>query len=119
MKPPRTQVIGSPLEHGVLEAHGKNLSQHRQVLLRELLLQVYRVSGDYRLLLTFHGVEYRGDEVGQALADARAGLHGQVLPVLQRLRDCYGHALLLGPFLEVPGSGKQTAVGENGFNLFN
>ena len=87
---------------------GINLLEHGQVFLRELLLQVDRVRANDGLLFVGHGVEDRRHQVSQALADAGAGLNGQVLAIRQRLRHCHRHLLLLGAELEVRRPGKNS-----------
>ena len=97
----RADVIAPAFEHGEAELHRQDLLKHRQVLLRELLLQVDSVRGDDGLLLVGHGMQDRRHQVGQALADSRAGFDCQVLAVGKGLRHRHRHFLLLGPELEV------------------
>ena len=101
MEPARAQVIGPAFEHGETELHRQDLLEHRQVFLRELLLQIDGVSRNYRLLLVGHGIQDGRHQIGQAFADTRAGFDRQVLPVGQGLRDGHRHFLLLRAELEV------------------
>ena len=99
------EIIRPTLEHGETELHRQDLLEHGQILLRKLLLQVNGVRAHDRLLLVRHCIEDRRHQVGQALADAGAGLDRQVLTVRQGPRDGYRHFLLLRAELEVPGAG--------------
>ena len=115
----RAEVIAPAFEHGETELHRQDLLEHRQVLLRELLLQVDRVRGDDRLLLVGHGIQDRRHQVGQALADARAGLDRQVLAAGQGLRHRHGHFLLLRPELEVLRPRKNALRGKDRRDLLD
>jgi hypothetical protein len=61
-----------------------------QVLRRELVLQRLRRSGDDRLVPG----DDRGDEVGECLSGARAGLHEEVSMRLDGVGDCFRHLAL-------------------------
>ena len=61
----------------------------------------------------------RRDEIGEALADARACLDDQVLVVLESCGNCTGHFDLLGALLEASQlAGNQAARGKDFLNLF-
>ena len=101
VEPAGAEVVLPALQHGVAELHRQHRRKHRQILLRELLLEVDRVGGDDGLLALGHGEKDRRDQVGQTLADARAGLDDEMPPALQRPGHFDGHLVLLRAELEV------------------
>jgi hypothetical protein len=86
--------------------------QERNVLADELLLQADRVRGndDPAFLVRQRRLNGR-DEIGEALADAGAGLDHQVPPLGDRQGDGVGHGKLLRPGLVVPQPLGDGAVG--------
>ena len=106
------EVVRAALEHRVVEPHRRRQRaehgvEHRQVFLRELLLEGDGVGADDGLLLLREREEDGRDEVGEGLANAGAGLDDEVLALGQRASDGHGHLLLLGAELEVAGLGEQ------------
>ena len=73
------------------------LGQAGHVAVDDLGLQGERGGGHDDRLAGRDGVGDRGDEVGQGLAGAGAGLHEQVLVGLDRGLDGLGHRHLPGP----------------------
>ena len=72
------------------------LLEERHVLVEELLLQVLGAGGDDHALAGEDG----GDQVGERLAGAGAGLDDEMPPLGQRGLDRLGHLKLPGPELE-------------------
>jgi hypothetical protein len=64
---------------------------------------------DNRLLVGRHGEQNGRDQIGQALADAGAGLDREVPGILQRPRHSHGHFLLLRAILEILCTRQQPA----------
>ena len=114
---PRTKIIGPALQHRVPKIHRQHMLQHRQILAHQLFLQIDRVRGNDRLLLARHRVQDGRDQIPQALADARARLHHQMLPALQRLRHGHRHLLLLGTVLKILRRTQQPFSRENRLHL--
>lgn len=92
----QTEVVAPALHARRREGHAEGARQHRQVLLENLLLEVLRARRDDGALAGEDG----GNQIGQRLARARAGLGEQVTAVLERGGDGVGHRLLAGTGLE-------------------
>ena len=93
------------------EVHPQVLAEKGQVLSDELLLQGDRMGADDDAIGGRGGSLDGGDQVGEALADAGAGLDEQVDRLVERPLDGGGHLDLLGTLL-VPGqSGGDNAAG--------
>ena len=101
MQPSRAQVVGPSFQHREGKLHRQDFLQHRQVLLRELLLQIDCMCRDDGLFAIRHGIENGRYQIRQALAHARSGLDGQVLVLFERPRNGDGHLLLLRTELEI------------------
>jgi len=76
------------------------------------------VRGDDRLFLVLHREEDRGNEVGEAFADAGAGFDGEMFALLERARHRDGHLLLLRAKLEVFRARQNATLGEYLLDLF-
>ena len=105
-----TRVALNVLRHDLL--------QEGDVLVDELFLQADGVRGDDDLaFLAGGGGEDGGDEVGEGLADAGAGLDHEVVALGDGVGDGVGHVELLRPRLvarELPGDDAGGA--EDGFD---
>ena len=118
------EVVRAALEHRVVEPHRRRQRaehgvEHRQVFLRELLLEVDGVGADDGLLLVREGEEDGRDKVGEGFADARAGLDDEVRARGQGAGYGHGHSLLLGPELEVAGLREQAGRGKDFYDLLD
>jgi hypothetical protein len=83
------------------------------ILEEELLLQVFGAGGDNDALLAGAGEMQRGQEVGEGLAGAGAGLDDEMAPVFKGLLDGAGHLVLALAMLEGErGAGEDAAGGE-------
>ena len=88
-------VVGTALQHHELETHPQRLGEPGKVALRQLVLECLGGSG-----YDDPGTQYqRRDEVGEALARARARLHDQVSLPAEGTGDRLRHSQLLGPVL--------------------
>ena len=101
LQPPGAEIVAAPLEHCERKLHRQHLLEHRQILLGQLLLQVDRVGRDHRLFVLANRMQDGRNQIGQAFADACAGLDDEVLAILQRLGHGDGHFLLLGAEFEI------------------
>ena len=117
VQPARAKIVSPPLQQGKGELHGQDLFEHRQVFFRELLLQIDRVRRDDGLLTLRDGEQNRWDQIRQALADARAGLDGEMPAVLQGARHGHGHLLLLRAIFEILRARQQARRRKNLLDL--
>ena len=97
-------VVGPALEHGVRRVDlrmgaGDGLDQAREVALDELVLQCQRGRRDDHAAV----VQECGDEVGEGLAGAGAGLDHEVTTLGQGVGHGLGHGDLSGPLLTAQG----------------
>ena len=96
-------VVGAALQDGVRRVdaghRADRLHQARDVALDELVLERQRRGRDDHAGV----VQERGDEVGQGLAGAGAGLDEQVLSTRERRADRLGHGHLAGALLAAEG----------------
>ena len=103
------KVVGAALHDGNAQRAEQRLEE-RDVLERELLLQILGAGGDDDALAGFAREAQGGQQVGQGLARAGAGFHDKVAAVFEGLLDGLGHGDLAGALLEVQrGAGKQAA----------
>ena len=108
VRPPlHAHVVRAALQLGVPEPLGvhavgvvQRLHENGYVLVQELLLQVDRVGRDDDAPVVGQGVHGRRDQVGERLADARAGLDDEPAPVVDCPGHLAGHLHLLAPHLE-------------------
>ena len=99
-QPAQTDVVGPSFDQDRLERLVDDTLEKRNVLADELFLKADRVCrDDDAAALVRLGRQDGGDEVGEALADAGAGLDEQVMPVAHRDGDGGGHLELLRPEL--------------------
>ena len=115
----RAEIIRAAFQHGKLKFHrlrqrAEHAREHREIFFRELLLQIDGVRGDDGFFLFLHGEEDGGNQVGEAFADARAGLHCEMLAMFERARHGHGHLLLLRAEFEIFGA-RQNAGGREYF----
>jgi hypothetical protein len=113
-EPAQADVVAAALDEHRGELVGNDRVEERQVLLEQLLLQRDRVGADDHPLASLDDAPDRRQQIGEALADAGAGLDEQMLAALHRGLDRRGHLELLRPRLESrepprdrPGLGKQ------------
>ncbi len=86
-------------------------AKERNVFLEQLLLKADRVGGDDHLFLRVDRRHDRRDKIGEALADAGAGLDHQMVSLVDGKGDRFGHLELFGPVLVVRQSARDRAVG--------
>ena len=105
--PVQANIVVATLEQGVAEGHVQNRRQRGQVLMEKLLLEVLGVGRHDESYAVLHRIQNCRREVGDRLAHARAGFHGQMPPVVDGLGYGLRHFDLLGtvfvpgdPFLE-------------------
>ncbi len=115
----RAEIIRAAFEHREVEFPRQNLREHRQILFRELLLQIDGVGGDNRFLFLRHREQNRRNQIGQRFADARAGLDREMLAVLERARHGHGHFLLLRAKFKILRPRQQPRRRENLLDLGN
>ena len=89
-------VIGATLEQRQRGRRTQRVADQRQVALIELVLQRLGAGRDDDL----PAVEQRGNQVGEGLAGAGAGLGDQRAPRRDRVGHCGGHRQLLVPVAE-------------------
>ena len=119
MQTSSAEVIASAFEHRELEFYGQDLLQHRQILLRELFLEIDRVGGNHRFFLVRHRIQNRRNEVSQAFTDASPCFDGQMLPLFEGPRHRHGHLLLLRAKLEILRLGQDTGGRKDFLDLFD
>ena len=93
LQPVLAQVIGATLQQGGLQTDTQRVAHARQIAVVELVLQGLGARGNDRLASR----QQRGDEIGECLAGASAGLGQQHVTLLEGARDGFGQALLREP----------------------
>ena len=78
VQPPKTDVVGPALDQHGREFLAHHRLEKRDVLVEQLLLKRDRVGRDDDLLLVMDRGQDRRNQIGEALAHARAGLDNQV-----------------------------------------
>ena len=86
VEPPQTDVVGPALDQYGREFLPHHRLEKRDVLVEQLLLKRDRVGRDDDLFLVVDRRQNRGNQVGEALPHARAGLDNQVAGPLDRTR---------------------------------
>ena len=116
VQPARAEIIRAALEHREVELHRSGSAPSTPASIG----RSFSVSCSCRLIVCVRddrlpavgdGEQNRRDEIREALADARARLDRQMLPLLERPRHRHGHLLLLRAILEVLRA-RQHPVGE-------
>jgi hypothetical protein len=115
----QADVVLAALEHRHLRrVGGEQVAEDGDVLLGELFLQGHRVGGDHRASSCALSPEGEGEQVGERLADAGAGLDEQAAAALQGLGDGAGHLDLSLPVLvALDAAGERAAGAEQGGDL--
>jgi hypothetical protein len=102
------QVVVAPLEdrelRGLAEVRAQRVGEPGQVTVDELALQGDRGRGDDDRAALVGGEPQGGHQVGQRLARAGAGLHGEVRAVGHGVPDGLGHDGLAGPLRPADGA---------------
>ena len=101
------EVVPAALHHRHVQVAAERPGQQRDVLVDELLLQVLGAGGDHHAPAQLH----RGQQVGERLAGARAGLGQQHAAVAQRPADGVRQRLLRGPLLVAGQDARQGPAG--------
>ena len=115
----QARVVVVALEAREGEAAGQGRGESGQLVRDELVGERVGLGGDAHGDVVALGVEDRGQQVGDGLADAGAGLDGAVGAVGERGRDLAGHGDLLGAALQALVHARHGAVGgERGLHLF-
>ena len=94
------EVIGAALHHANAQ-RAKDRFEERDVLEGELFLQIFGAGGDDDALFVLAGEAQRGQQVGEGLAGAGAGLDDEVAAVFEGPFDGLGHGVLAWALLEV------------------
>ena len=105
------EVVLASLQHGDADFAPERPRGGRHLLGEELLLERLRRRRDDHPLARLEG----GQEIGEALAGARAGLGDQVLARRERALDRRRKGRLLGSRLETGQGGGERAAGAEGF----
>ena len=110
-QPALAQVVAPPFDERRPELVREDRLQERDVLAEQLLLQADGVGrdDDAEGLVGLDGLD-EGDEVGERLADAGAGLDHEVVLARDGRGDGLGHAALFGSGLEVGPAGGDAAA---------
>ncbi len=97
----QAQVISAALEQGELrsarQSAGQRIGERRQVAVDELALQRDRRRRNHHRFVGGDGTRNRRHQIGERLAGAGAGLHGQVLTRVERMGHGLGHLDLTAP----------------------
>src|SRR5438128_1535317 len=93
------EVVAASLDEHRGEFVGIQRLDERNILVDQLFLKRDSVRGDDDALFLPHREVDRGQKVGERLADARAGLDKQMMPVCESLLDRAGHLKLLRSML--------------------
>ena len=122
LQPARAEIIRAAFEHREIELHrlrqrAEHAREHRQILFRELLLQIDRVRRDDGFFLLRDGEQNRRNQIRQRFADARAGLDREMFAILQRARHGHGHLLLLRAEFEILRARQNARRRKNLFDL--
>ena len=86
-------VVGAALQQRDGHRHAQRVAHQRQVAFEQLILQSLGAGGDDHLA----AVQQRGDEIGERLAGAGAGLGDKLAACGDSLCDGLGHRQLLRP----------------------
>lgn len=119
------EVIGPAEEDGVIEIGeagqtgdgAEETAAERKVLFLDLFLECDGIGGDDEGTFGGLGVEEAGEEVGEAFADAGAGLEEERLIGLHGGGGGVGHAGLLGTVLKAVEGVEDTLGGEKLLDL--
>jgi hypothetical protein len=105
----QAEVIAAPFHQRRLERDAERLLERGQILVEDLLLEVFRAGGHQHAM----AAQNRGDEIRQRLARAGARFGEQGSAVLDDLRNRLRHAPLPFPRLvAVEDAGKRTCLGK-------
>ena len=114
----QAEVVAATLDQHRAELVGGHGAKQRDVLLEDLLLQTDRLRDHHHALATLHDAPDRRDQVREALAHSRAGLHHQTTLALERLLDQLRHLQLLRTELEAGKTTRErTGVAQDGFGV--
>ena len=122
--PPQADVVGAAFDEDCRELDRQNRIQKRNIAFVKLLLQADRVcrNDDAFLLRVFRSLfvgvgcrsENRRHKISKTLPDARTRLDDEMLLLVDRLSNRFGHTELFGTaFVAVESSCDKTVIAEN------
>lgn len=107
---PFTDIVLAPLHQRGLEGQGQHVLQLRQILVKELFLEVFGVGGDHDLGFMAIGKGKGRNQIGKGFAHSGAGFHGQVFTGAEGRIDLFRHLHLAAAEFEIGEFPRKQAV---------